>query len=137
MFAKQALQFFPFAPVPGEQWSPQRAGVAAEQARHALTAADLPPQPERAPVVAPAGPAGPQPAREAAPYIHPHTRTIVCLPTRDGTDYVKVCPTHQWASRPIVDRELAEQTACPICEADEEAVCGGARYRALHARLVW
>ena len=54
--------------------------------------------------------------------------------TPDGPDYTRLCPLHQWASRPSSDLEHVGR--CPHCAVEFEERQGRLRYAILHTRLV-
>lgn len=59
----------------------------------------------------------------------------VAVAGRDGTDYVRFCRLHRWASLPSVS--LTTLTVCPFCAAElDEATKGRARYDDLQRRLM-
>lgn len=52
----------------------------------------------------------------------------------DGVDFTRICALHQWASRPVVSRDLALGQRCHFCEAEIDG--GRKRYFELTDRLL-
>ena len=58
---------------------------------------------------------------------------LAIIASRDGPDYVRVCPTHRWAS---LESVRADIQACPHCALDAEAPKGRARYDEIDRRVL-
>lgn len=58
---------------------------------------------------------------------------IYVVTGESGTDYVRVCRAHRWASWPAHDLSLV--LPCPECRAELDARSGHARFDAVEASL--
>jgi len=58
---------------------------------------------------------------------------IVTITHADGTDYVRVCVTHRWASLEALHAEALP--ACPFCRVEFEERQGRARFDEIQRRL--
>lgn len=74
---------------------------------------------------------------EHKPIIRILSDSLVSMTLADGSvDFYRICDVHQWGSRGVVSRDLAEQQQCRKCAAELDSIEGERRYRVLHDALV-